>query len=312
MGTAASPGAEGGTADGGRPGARRSRRAAGRCRAEGEVVAGGEEAAAVAEAEPAPAPAEPAPAPAPVPEGFVPVLLPGELPKGERKEVMVDDKPIMLYWYRNKIRALESRSPAEGYYSEGFMSAKFTQDGCITCPTTESLFSIETGEVVDWYPTNPVLRRLTPKETCRPVEVYEVHVTESAICVNPNGSLSNWTSGSALRQSFTMPGGAPTSKGGSDTSLENNNVFSVEPTMYVEGSSPGTPAVETGERVQLKPATVIAGTTGVAIVAVAGTALCLFPEPNIPALVAFWALFGGGTGFAIYKSQFAQGNEDGY
>ena len=32
-------------------------------------------------------------------------------------------------------------------------------------------------------------------------------------------------------------GGAPTTRGGSDTSLENNNVYGLEPKVYVEGST---------------------------------------------------------------------------
>lgn len=31
-------------------------------------------------------------------------------------------------------------------------------------------------------------------------------------------------------------GGGPTTRGGSDTSLENNNVYGLEPKVYVEGS----------------------------------------------------------------------------
>lgn len=56
-----------------------------------------------------------------------------------------------------------SRSPAEGAYSEGFANAKFTQDYCIECPSTGSLFSLKDGSVVSWYPNNPVLRMLTPQ-----------------------------------------------------------------------------------------------------------------------------------------------------
>jgi nitrite reductase/ring-hydroxylating ferredoxin subunit len=58
---------------------------------------------------------------------WVPVCLPEELPKGVRKEVEVDGKQVLLFWYRNQIYCTESRSPAEGAYSEGFIKAKFTQ-----------------------------------------------------------------------------------------------------------------------------------------------------------------------------------------
>lgn len=71
---------------------------------------------------------------------------------GVRKEVKVQGFGVLLFWYRNELYAIESRqvsitrlgctaylctctsdtgppfrSPAEGAYSEGFASAKFTQ-----------------------------------------------------------------------------------------------------------------------------------------------------------------------------------------
>lgn len=70
------------------------------------------------------------------------------------------------------------RSPAEGAYSEGFVASKFTQDFCIECPATASLFSLKTGEIVSWYPNNPVLRMLTPQDTCRKLQIYPVKLTQ--------------------------------------------------------------------------------------------------------------------------------------
>ena len=94
------------------------------------------------------------------------------------------------------------------------------QDFGIQCPSTGTTFNLKTGEIMDWYPNNPVLRAITPQDTCRPMEVFPVKVTAEAICVDPgNSNLSgadynNETSSSA---------------GGADTSLENNNVFGIEP-----------------------------------------------------------------------------------
>lgn len=170
-------------------------------------------------------------------DGFVPVLRPEDLPKGVRKEIRVEGKSALIFWYRNEIYAIEARSPAEGAYSEGFIRAKFTQDGCIECPATGSLFSLADGSIVSWYPNNPVLRVLTPASTCRPMEIYPVKLTQDAICVDMSASA---TRGSA---SFT--------KGGSDTSLENNNVYGLEPKVYVEGTE-----AEAGEGMVAKVATV--------------------------------------------------------
>jgi hypothetical protein len=46
---------------------------------------------------------------------------------GVRKEIEVDGRDVLIFWYRNQIYAIEARSPAEGAYSEGFIKAKFTQ-----------------------------------------------------------------------------------------------------------------------------------------------------------------------------------------
>lgn len=155
-------------------------------------------------------------------DSFIPVMRPEDLPKGVRKEVRVKGNSVLLFWYRNQIYAIEARSPAEGAYSEGFIRAKFTQDYCIECPTTASLFSLKDGSIVSWYPNNPVLRMLTPSSTCRPMEIYPVKLTQDAISVDVSGSVKSSTAAT---------------KGGSDTSLENNNVYGLEPKVYVEGSS---------------------------------------------------------------------------
>lgn len=44
-----------------------------------------------------------------------------------RKEFDVNGVNVLVFWYRNQLYAIESRSPAEGAYAEGFIKAKFTQ-----------------------------------------------------------------------------------------------------------------------------------------------------------------------------------------
>ena len=47
------------------------------------------------------------------------------------------------------------------------LARRCVQDYCIECPATGTLFSLKDGSIVSWYPTNPVLRMLTPQSTCR-------------------------------------------------------------------------------------------------------------------------------------------------
>ncbi|MCO5609108.1 hypothetical protein L7F22_063330 [Adiantum nelumboides] len=110
---------------------------------------------------------------------WVAVIPVSALPKGERRLVRQDGQDVLLLWYKGGVVAIENTSPAEGAYSEGFVNAKLTQDGCIVCPSTDSTFDLKTGEIRDWFPSNPVLRLLTPplrKLTTYPVKVDSEYI----------------------------------------------------------------------------------------------------------------------------------------
>jgi len=126
--------------------------------------------------------------PSDIDESYVPVFTREQLPKGERREVVVDGKQIVVFWYRSEVFACESRSPAEGAFSTGFIQANFTEDYGIICPGTDTIFSLKTGEIIDWFPTNFVLRSIIPKDTCRPLEVYPVKITKDKIFVSFKGA----------------------------------------------------------------------------------------------------------------------------
>jgi nitrite reductase/ring-hydroxylating ferredoxin subunit len=245
---------------------------------------------------------------APAGSRFVKVLREEDLPKGERREVEVAGKPVMLFWYRGEIKAIEARSPAEGFYSEGFLDAMFTQDGCIECPGTKSLFDIETGAIREWYPDNPVLRKLTPESTCRPMEVYEVEVDGASISLDPSGSLADFKpEEGALRSEFTMPGTGPASQGGVKTSVDRNNVFAVEPRSYLQGEDPNNPGqpADANAMENVSPTAIIVGTAAVALLGVGGTAYTVVNE-NWLGLAAFWAAGFGVVALFIVKSGYLE------
>ena len=160
-----------------------------------------------------------------------------------------------MFWYRNQIYAIEARSPAEGAYSEGFIRSKFTQDFAIECPSTGTLFSLKDGAILAWYPNNFVLRLLTPQDTCRALEIYPVKLDQEAISVDISNSMTRVTANST--------------KGGSDTSLENNNVYGLEPKVYVEGAGEEAGAVDaTGSPVAKVLTTTVGVVAVVAVIAV--------------------------------------------
>ncbi|KAJ7554217.1 hypothetical protein O6H91_06G131200 [Diphasiastrum complanatum] len=130
-----------------------------------------------------------APAP-PLPESasdaaaanWIPVIPASALPRGERRLIRQNDETILLLWYKDEVFAIENTSPAEGAYSEGLVNARLTADGCVVCPSTDSTFDLKTGEIKEWYPTNPVLRFLT--KPVRELDVYPVKVDSGFISID--------------------------------------------------------------------------------------------------------------------------------
>jgi hypothetical protein len=60
--------------------------------------------------------------------------------------------------------------------------SSFLQDGCIICPSTDSTFDLKTGEIKEWFPSNPVLKLLTPP--LRKLTTYPVKVDSEFIYIN--------------------------------------------------------------------------------------------------------------------------------
>lgn len=205
----------------------------------------------------------------------------------------------MFFYYRDTMYATEARSPAEGAYSEGFTNARFTQDGCIICPSTKSTFDIKTGEIREWYPDNWVLRTLTPKDTCRPMEVYPVKVEDGIVSID----MANTNLATLAPEELDNVTKAVT-RGGANTSLENNNVYGIEPRMYLET---GEEITEKSGKAKIAPATIVIGTVAVAIIAIAGTAFALSKE-SIPGVIAVWvALFAP---VAYFVAKFGDEGDD--
>jgi len=113
---------------------------------------------------------------------WVPVIPLSALPRGERRLVRQDGETVLLLWYKNDVYAIENQSPAEGAYSEGLINARLTPEGCIICPSTESTYDLKTGKMVEWMPTNPILRVLTP--SLRDLVTYPVKVEDDSIYIN--------------------------------------------------------------------------------------------------------------------------------
>eukprot|EP00882_Tetradesmus_deserticola_P018363 GHRQ01019725.1.p1 GENE.GHRQ01019725.1~~GHRQ01019725.1.p1 ORF type:complete len:133 (+),score=50.27 GHRQ01019725.1:264-662(+) len=90
------------------------------------------------------------------------------------------------------------------------------------------------------------------------------------------------------------------------TSLENNNVFTVQPTVYFEGMDPATESASMYQDVDLmpsgplNPATVTVGIVALGIVAVAGSATAIYYE-SVIGLAAFWVVLGGLVGVAGFN-----------
>lgn len=71
--------------------------------------------------------AEVSPATATNEGSWVKVFSVEDIPKGERRLVRQGNDTVLVFWYRNELRAVENLSPAEGAYSEGLFNARLTQ-----------------------------------------------------------------------------------------------------------------------------------------------------------------------------------------
>lgn len=74
------------------------------------------------------------------------------------------------------------------------------------------------------YPNNPVLRVLTPQDTCRPLDIYPIKMTQEAIYVDVERAADTRAYQST--------------RGGADTSIDKNNVYAIQPRSYIQGQDP--------------------------------------------------------------------------
>lgn len=91
-------------------------------------------------------------------------------------------------------------------------------------------------------------------------------------------------------------------RGGAGSSIDNNNVFTVQPTVYFEGMDPTKEAatVYGSGATKFNPAVIATGIVAVGIVAVAGTAVAIYSE-NIALLAGFWVVLGGAAAYFGYQ-----------
>jgi hypothetical protein len=82
-------------------------------------------------------------------------------------------------------------------------------------------------------------------------------LTKISPCFLPRSAVASWT--------------APTTSGGANTSVERNNVYGIEPRVYLQD---GREVNDATGKPKIDPATLIIGTVAIAIVAVAVRALC--------------------------------------
>lgn len=128
-------------------------------------------------------------------------------------------------------------------------------------------------------------------------QIYPVKLTQEAIFVDVDaGTLGG------IR--------AARGRGGAGTSVENNNVFTVQPTVYFEGMDPTKESAsvygDSSSGEAFNPIVLITGVVAVGMTAVAGTAFAIYYE-NLTALIAFWVVFGvavGVAGFNYVNKQF--------
>ena len=172
------------------------------------------------------------------------------------------------------------------------MEAKLTQNDSIICPSTLSEFDLNTGEVRTWYPTNRVLSSITPQ--CRPMDVFQAQAAAGAIYVKlPLGAAE----AAAAR---------PSTAGGAGTSAEGDNIYGIEPKMYIDNpndviqDSSGAAA-----GADIDGGKLVGGVVLVALLGVVGTGypLVTYEPPTSYAIVAaVWLVLFSGVAFFAAKT----------
>lgn len=74
----------------------------------------------------------------------------------------------------------------------------------MVCPTTDSTFDLQTGEVKEWYPKNPVLRALTP--VLRTLFIYPVKIDGENICISIGDGIASGGSAEIVFSGRAQPG----------------------------------------------------------------------------------------------------------
>ena len=116
--------------------------------------------------------------------------------------------------------------------------------------------------------------------------MYPVKLTQDAICVDVTGASAG-------------SGGAAPTRGGADSSLEDNNVFALQPRTYVDAGPDGTPSSST-----------LSATAGGAVAVAAfvgagaaGTAVALYKESNVGLVLFLVALVGGAVAYVRSRAE---------
>ncbi len=84
---------------------------------------------------------------------WVYVLDEHRLPEGGREVVEVNGLLILLIRHKGEVFAVGARCPHMG---APLRNATITEEGYLICPRHRSVFSLHTGEVIEWSPWPPM------------------------------------------------------------------------------------------------------------------------------------------------------------
>ena len=89
---------------------------------------------------------------------------------------------IMLMWHENKVHAVQAQCP---HMKLPLKKAEITKKCELVCPFHKSTFDLDTGAVVSWSTSPPVVGPLLGKISCpKPLHVYPTQVEDEHILVN--------------------------------------------------------------------------------------------------------------------------------
>jgi nitrite reductase/ring-hydroxylating ferredoxin subunit len=105
-----------------------------------------------------------------------------KLQNAGRLTLTLDEHKILFIWHEDQIHAVQAQCP---HLKLPLKKATITKKCEIVCPFHKSTFDLDTGSVVSWSSSPPLIGPLLAKFSCpKPLRIYPTRVENNHILVS--------------------------------------------------------------------------------------------------------------------------------